>query len=107
MSNNDSDPIVAIATAPGRGGIGVVRLSFGRAGEAAAKHAMLALCAQALVNSGAPNLRSEALNLHHKALRACRRLQEVLKLLVPSGAKAREPGRPEVENASVRRTAFR
>jgi tRNA modification GTPase len=49
MSNNDSDPIVAIATAPGRGGIGVVRLSFGRAGEAAAKHAMLALCAQALV----------------------------------------------------------
>ncbi|MGA7816519.1 tRNA uridine-5-carboxymethylaminomethyl(34) synthesis GTPase MnmE [Caballeronia sp.] len=49
MSNNDSDPIVAIATAPGRGGIGVVRLSFGRAGEAAAKHAMLALCAQTLV----------------------------------------------------------
>lgn len=36
MSNNDSDPIVAIATAPGRGGIGVVRLSFGSAGEAAA-----------------------------------------------------------------------
>ncbi|WP_438394924.1 tRNA uridine-5-carboxymethylaminomethyl(34) synthesis GTPase MnmE [Caballeronia sp. DA-9] len=48
MSNNDSDPIVAIATAPGRGGIGVVRLSFGRAGEAAAKHAMLALCGQLL-----------------------------------------------------------
>ncbi|OTP71540.1 tRNA uridine-5-carboxymethylaminomethyl(34) synthesis GTPase MnmE [Caballeronia sordidicola] len=48
MSNNDSDPIVAIATAPGRGGIGVVRLSFGRSGEAAAKHAMLALCGQLL-----------------------------------------------------------
>ena len=32
MSNNDTDPIVAIATAPGRGGIGVIRLSFGRAG---------------------------------------------------------------------------
>ncbi|MDP9154232.1 MAG: tRNA uridine-5-carboxymethylaminomethyl(34) synthesis GTPase MnmE [Pseudomonadota bacterium] len=48
MSNTDSDPIVAIATAPGRGGIGVVRLSFGRSGEAAAKHAMLALCGQLL-----------------------------------------------------------
>ena len=48
MSNNDSDPIVAIATAPGRGGIGVVRLSFGRAGEAAASHAMHALCGQLL-----------------------------------------------------------
>src|SRR6266702_5891662 len=48
MSNNDSDPIVAIATAPGRGGIGVIRLSFGRAGEAAAKHAMLTLCGQLL-----------------------------------------------------------
>ncbi|WP_213765070.1 tRNA uridine-5-carboxymethylaminomethyl(34) synthesis GTPase MnmE [Caballeronia sp. dw_19] len=48
MSNNDTDPIVAIATAPGRGGIGVIRLSFGRAGEAAAKHAMLALCGQLL-----------------------------------------------------------
>src|SRR6195952_2476514 len=48
MPNNDSDPIVAIATAPGRGGIGVVRLSFGRSGEAAAKHAMLALCGQPL-----------------------------------------------------------
>jgi len=48
MSNNDSDPIVAIATAPGRGGIGVIRLSLGRAGEAAAKHAMLTLCGQLL-----------------------------------------------------------
>jgi tRNA modification GTPase len=48
MFNNDSDPIVAIATAPGRGGIGVVRLSFGRAGEPAAAHAMHALCGQLL-----------------------------------------------------------
>src|SRR6478609_2011273 len=48
MLTNDTDPIVAIATAPGRGGIGVVRLSFGRAGEAAAQQAMLALCGQAL-----------------------------------------------------------
>jgi tRNA modification GTPase len=48
MLSNDTDPIVAIATAPGRGGIGVVRLSFGRAGEAAAQQAMLALCGQAL-----------------------------------------------------------
>jgi tRNA modification GTPase len=49
MSNNDSDPIVAIGTAPGRGGIGVIRLSFGRTGEAAAHHAMLALCGQPLL----------------------------------------------------------
>lgn len=48
MSNNDSDPIVAIATAPGRGGIGVIRLSLGRGGENAAQVAMLALCGQAL-----------------------------------------------------------
>jgi tRNA modification GTPase len=48
MFNNDSDPIIAIATAPGRGGIGVVRLSFGRAGEPAASHAMHALCGQLL-----------------------------------------------------------
>ncbi|SAK73802.1 tRNA uridine-5-carboxymethylaminomethyl(34) synthesis GTPase MnmE [Caballeronia ptereochthonis] len=48
MLSNDTDPIVAIATAPGRGGIGVVRLSFGRAGEAAAQKAMHALCGQAL-----------------------------------------------------------
>lgn len=44
----DSDPIVAIATAPGRGGIGVVRVSFGRAGEAAALALTAALCGQAL-----------------------------------------------------------
>jgi tRNA modification GTPase len=48
MLSNDTDPIVAIATAPGRGGIGVVRLSFGRAGEAAAQQAMRALCGLAL-----------------------------------------------------------
>jgi tRNA modification GTPase len=48
MLNNDNDPIVAIATAPGRGGIGVVRLSFGRSGEAAAAHAMHALFGQLL-----------------------------------------------------------
>ncbi|SAL10806.1 tRNA uridine-5-carboxymethylaminomethyl(34) synthesis GTPase MnmE [Caballeronia concitans] len=48
MLTNDTDPIVAIATAPGRGGIGVVRLSFGRAGEAAALEAMRALCGQPL-----------------------------------------------------------
>ncbi|WP_244826704.1 tRNA uridine-5-carboxymethylaminomethyl(34) synthesis GTPase MnmE [Caballeronia sp. TF1N1] len=48
MLSNDSDPIVAIATAPGRGGIGVVRLSFGRAGERAAHLAMFALCGQSL-----------------------------------------------------------
>jgi tRNA modification GTPase len=48
MLSNETDPIVAIATAPGRGGIGVVRLSFGRAGEAAAQKAMHALCGQAL-----------------------------------------------------------
>lgn len=49
MSNNDSDSIVAIATAPGRGGIGVIRLSLGRGGEQAAHAAMLALCGQALI----------------------------------------------------------
>ncbi|WP_323119227.1 tRNA uridine-5-carboxymethylaminomethyl(34) synthesis GTPase MnmE [Burkholderia alba] len=44
MLATDSDPIVAIATASGRGGIGVVRVSFGRAGEAAARLLMEALC---------------------------------------------------------------
>jgi tRNA modification GTPase len=48
MLATDSDPIVAIATAPGRGGIGVVRVSFGRAGEAAAQALMQALCGQPL-----------------------------------------------------------
>jgi len=46
---SDSDPIVAIATASGRGGIGVVRVSTGRAGEPAARALMLALTGQALV----------------------------------------------------------
>jgi tRNA modification GTPase len=44
----DSDPIVAIATAPGRGGIGVVRISCGRGGGAAAAALMQALCGQTL-----------------------------------------------------------
>ncbi|QYD69061.1 tRNA uridine-5-carboxymethylaminomethyl(34) synthesis GTPase MnmE [Paraburkholderia edwinii] len=48
MLSTDSDPIVAIATAPGRGGIGVVRISFGRAGEAAAETLMRALTGQVL-----------------------------------------------------------
>src|SRR5438067_12950202 len=48
MLTTDSDPIIAIATAPGRGGIGVVRISFGRAGEAAAEPLMLALIGQTL-----------------------------------------------------------
>ncbi|MDQ7982458.1 tRNA uridine-5-carboxymethylaminomethyl(34) synthesis GTPase MnmE [Paraburkholderia sp. SARCC-3016] len=48
MLSTDSDPIVAIATAPGRGGIGVVRISIGRAGEAAAESLMRALTGQVL-----------------------------------------------------------
>src|SRR5690349_7712104 len=44
----DSDPVVAIATAPGRGGIGVVRVSCGRAGAQAALALMSALCGQAI-----------------------------------------------------------
>jgi len=48
MLSTDSDPIVAIATAPGRGGIGVVRISFGRAGEPAAQPLMQALTGQSL-----------------------------------------------------------
>lgn len=48
MLSNNTDPIVAIATAPGRGGIGVVRLSFGHSGKAAAQKAMQALCGQTL-----------------------------------------------------------
>ncbi|CAE6744498.1 tRNA uridine-5-carboxymethylaminomethyl(34) synthesis GTPase MnmE [Paraburkholderia domus] len=48
MLATDSDPIVAIATAPGRGGIGVVRISFGRTGEAAAQALMQALTGQPL-----------------------------------------------------------
>ncbi|WDD95752.1 tRNA uridine-5-carboxymethylaminomethyl(34) synthesis GTPase MnmE [Burkholderia sp. FERM BP-3421] len=48
MLATDSDPIVAIATATGRGGIGVVRVSFGRAGEPAARALIDALCGQPL-----------------------------------------------------------
>lgn len=48
MLATDSDPIVAIATAPGRGGIGVVRISCGRAGHAAAQTLMHGLFAQML-----------------------------------------------------------
>jgi tRNA modification GTPase len=48
MHTSASDPIVAIATAPGRGGIGVVRLSFGRSGGTTAKQAMQSLCGQSL-----------------------------------------------------------
>ena len=48
MLTTDSDPIVAIATAPGRGGIGVVRISFGRAGEAAAQPLIQTLTGQIL-----------------------------------------------------------
>ncbi|KWA80285.1 tRNA modification GTPase TrmE [Burkholderia ubonensis] len=48
MLATDSDPIVAIATAAGRGGIGVVRVSFGRRGEAAALPLIDALCGQRL-----------------------------------------------------------
>ena len=48
MLATDTDPIVAIATAPGRGGIGVVRVSTGRAGAAAAEALMQALTGQAL-----------------------------------------------------------
>ncbi|WP_118183995.1 tRNA uridine-5-carboxymethylaminomethyl(34) synthesis GTPase MnmE [Paraburkholderia phosphatilytica] len=48
MPSSDSDPIVAIATAPGRGGIGVVRISFGRAGAPAAETLMSELTGQVL-----------------------------------------------------------
>ncbi|MCO1344287.1 tRNA uridine-5-carboxymethylaminomethyl(34) synthesis GTPase MnmE [Burkholderia multivorans] len=48
MLATDSDPIVAIATAAGRGGIGVVRVSFWRGGEAAALPMIDALCGQRL-----------------------------------------------------------
>lgn len=48
LMQTDSDPIVAIATAPGRGGIGVVRVSFGTAGADAAAALMDALFDQRL-----------------------------------------------------------
>lgn len=34
MHHSDKDPIIAVATAAGRGGIGILRLSFGKALEA-------------------------------------------------------------------------
>jgi tRNA modification GTPase len=49
LMQTDSDPIVAIATAPGRGGIGVVRVSFGAAGADAAARLMDALFRDRLV----------------------------------------------------------
>jgi tRNA modification GTPase len=48
MLATDSDAIVAIATAPGRGGIGVVRISFGRAGASVAEPLIQALIGQTL-----------------------------------------------------------
>ncbi len=48
MLATDQDPIAAIATAAGRGGIGVVRLSFGAQPASVAQTVIQALCAQAL-----------------------------------------------------------
>ncbi len=46
---NHLEPIVAIATAPGQGGVGVVRVSFGRVNEPAVQAFIQALCRKALV----------------------------------------------------------
>ncbi len=48
MFTTHQDPIIAIATAPGRGGIGVVRLSFGKLGAEVVARLMLAVCGQEL-----------------------------------------------------------
>ncbi len=48
MFTTHQDPIIAIATAPGRGGIGVVRLSFGTLGAEVVARLMLAVCGQEL-----------------------------------------------------------
>ncbi|BBO60458.1 tRNA uridine-5-carboxymethylaminomethyl(34) synthesis GTPase MnmE [Mycoavidus sp. B2-EB] len=48
MSTTHQDPIIAIATAPGRGGIGVVRISFGKLGTEVVARLMLAVCGQEL-----------------------------------------------------------
>ncbi|MEJ0004758.1 MAG: tRNA uridine-5-carboxymethylaminomethyl(34) synthesis GTPase MnmE [Pararobbsia sp.] len=48
MLSSDHDPIAAIATAAGRGGIGVVRLSFGTQPASAAGRVIEALCGQTL-----------------------------------------------------------
>lgn len=48
MCTVDSDPIVAISTAPGRGGIGIVRISLGRIDECATQALIEALTGQVL-----------------------------------------------------------
>lgn len=48
MLTSDFDPIVAIATAQGRGGIGVVRVSFGKTNETAVHALISAICGQQL-----------------------------------------------------------
>ncbi len=48
MLTSDFDPIVAIATAQGRGGIGVVRVSFGKTDEATVYALISAICGQQL-----------------------------------------------------------
>ncbi|CAM2139507.1 5-carboxymethylaminomethyluridine-tRNA synthase GTPase subunit [Pararobbsia alpina] len=48
MLATDQDPIAAIATAAGRGGIGVVRVSFGKHRGEVVESAIEALCGQAL-----------------------------------------------------------
>lgn len=48
MSSHDCDPIAAIATASGHGGIGVVRVSFGAAGAPAANCLMQGLAGRLL-----------------------------------------------------------
>jgi tRNA modification GTPase len=45
---SDRDPIAAIATAPGQGGIGVVRVSFGAAPQPALLQMIAAVCGQTL-----------------------------------------------------------
>ncbi|UAW64080.1 tRNA uridine-5-carboxymethylaminomethyl(34) synthesis GTPase MnmE [Mycoavidus sp. HKI] len=49
MFTTHQDPIIAIATAPGRGGIGVVRLSFGKLVAEVVARLMLAVCGQELL----------------------------------------------------------
>lgn len=48
MSTTHQDPIIAVATAPGRGGIGVVRISFGTLGAEVVARLMLVVCGQEL-----------------------------------------------------------
>src|SRR5260363_245479 len=49
MAIRDHEPIAAIATAPGRGGIGVVRISFGGKDAHAVNALMTALFGQRLI----------------------------------------------------------